>query len=344
MSIAKHKRRDCPKCGKPNALTTHDATQCAECYHGRRVAVPSIETPENDGPPFSQLFDDRWAVFQQWIGRTKASTRGPSKAVGLPRRVITHSTDWHIPHMNWDAFYAWVEATKDADICVVGGDTLNAGAVSRFVEGAFTTPQEEFAQLTQALQICAETWPEVHVNLGNHPERFRKFFGARLPPYVMFLVQCNPIQFVIEGLRREHGVNNLHLAKPLVLDLEASSFGTPIGDCVFTHGETHSKVKMRPAENVARWMRRWDRFLPVRPRVIVQEHNHHGGGPSFDQETGCWLFQAPCFSHNVNYQVDARMCYGPNMAGWTRIVQENEQTVINESRFYVFDAKDGKVA
>lgn len=340
MSIPKHRRRDCPKCGTKNALTTHDSVQCVTCYQNRGSRLSPFEPVTGDGPPFSTLFDDRWATFQQWIGRTKGSKRGLAKKVGLSRRVITHSGDWHLPHMNWDAFYAWIEATKDADVCVVGGDALNAGAMSRFIEGSFTTPQDEFAQLTQALQICAETWPEVHLNIGNHPERFRKYFGARLPPYVMFLVQCNPIQFVIEGLRREHGINNLHLAKPLVLDLESSNFGTPIGDCVFTHGETHSKLKMRPAENVAKWMRRWEEHLPVRPRVIVQEHNHHGGGPSFDTETRAWLFQAPCLSRNVNYQADARLSYGPNQWGWTRIVQDNGVSIINESRWFLYEGKE----
>lgn len=337
VTIPLHKRPPCPVCGTPNALTAHDAKSCRACWKARIRREPVPTPVPEDGPPLSTLFDERWETFTKWIGRSRPSKSGPPKVAGLPREITAHSGDWHIPHMNWDAFGAWVDANRDANRAVVGGDGINAGAASRFIETDFVTPRDEFQQLTQALQICAETWPEVYVNIGNHVDRFRKYFGARLPPYMMFLVQTNPIQFVIEGLRREHGVNNLHLAKPMIDGLESSNFGTFIGDCAFVHGEAHSKIKMRPAESVARWMRRWEQHLPCRPRVIVQEHNHVGGGPNWDAELQAWLIQAPCLSQNVNYQTDARLSYGPNQWGWTRIVQEHGKTLMNESRWHLYE-------
>jgi hypothetical protein len=149
-------------------------------------------------------------------------------------------------------------------------------------------------------------------------------------------VQTNPIQFVVDGLAREHGVRNIHVAKPMIDDLSSSNWGTLIGDCAFTHGETHGKISTRPAENVGRWFRRWERHLPVALRVVVQEHNHRGA-MYYDEELGMYLIQAPCLSQNVAYQVGADIKYGPNQIGYTRIVQEDGCTLINESRFYLLD-------
>ena len=73
----------------------------------------------------------------------------------------------------------------------VGGDAMNCGAASRFIErpGDWTLPKDEFAQLTSVLQLLSETFEEVHCGLGNHVDRIRKFFAAAgIPPYMLFLV------------------------------------------------------------------------------------------------------------------------------------------------------------
>ena len=117
---------------------------------------------------------------------------------------------------------------------------------------------------------------------------------------------------------------------------------TMIGDCAFAHGETSSKVKMRPAEQVARWTRRWADKLDVVPRVIVQEHNHYGG-QTYDHECRATLIQAPCLSDDHNYQAKADVRGSPNTLGYVRIVQdENGVTDINRSRYYTYEDTDGE--
>jgi hypothetical protein len=289
-----------------------------------------------DGPEPSSLFDQRWETFTKWIGRSKPSAR-PKKAIKHNgRRVILHTGDWHIPYMHQQAFLATLEANGDADVCVVGGDSLNCSAFSRFIEAGHVNPRDEFAQLTLALQAVAERYPEVYVNVGNHPDRLRKYFGKRLDSWAMFLVQTNPIQFIVDGLRREHGVEHIQVAKPAIRDHENSNWLTLIGDCAFTHAETHGKLHLRPAENTARWLRKWDRHLSVRPRVVVQEHNHRAG-MSYDDELQCLLIQAPCLSEDVAYQTGGDLKYSPNQRGYVRVVQVDGVTQINESRFYLLD-------
>jgi hypothetical protein len=293
-----------------------------------------------DGPPVSTHFDDRWDTFTKWIGRTRRMTKAPERK-SSKRIVIDHYADLHIPHMNEAAFYTALSTNKGSgDRCVIGGDSLNAGAVSRFVEGEISHPRDEFAMLTLVLQAVAEQYADVDVNMGNHVERFKKYFAARLPHYVMFLCQLNPIQFVVDGLRREHGITNIRVAKPIIEGLDSSNWMTVIGDCVFAHGESHSKIHMRPVENVARWLRRWRRHIPVDPRVVINEHNHRGG-MVYDEEAGALLIQAPCFSNNVAYQAGPDLKYGPNQVGYVRVVQDSGRTLVNETRFYLLD-EDGK--
>jgi hypothetical protein len=298
------------------------------------VADVVADPLNEDGPPHSTLFDNRWDMFTAWIGRSQSVTQ-PAPSTGR-RRVIDHYADLHIPHLNEAAFYNALAYNNGGHIGMLGGDSLNAGSASRFIESEIVHPKDEFAQLTLVLQAMAAQYEEVHVNIGNHVNRYKKYFGARLPPYMMFLCNVNPLQFLVNGLRLEHGITNIQVATPVIDDLDSSNWMTLIGDCAFAHGEAHSKMHLRPVENVARWIRRWQRHMPIQPRVVVNEHNHRGG-MAYDDEAGALLIQAPCFSNNVAYQAGPDLKYGPNQLGYVRIVQEDGKTLINESRFYLLD-------
>lgn len=291
--------------------------------------------PEDEGPVHSTLFDERWEKFNKWIGRSQSGS-SCTRIGNADRRVIFQTTDWHEPFINEKAFEAAVDANPDADVAVIGGDPMNACAFSRFIESTHVTPQDEFERLTRRFQFMASRYPQVLCNLGNHVDRLRKYFGKRVDPWAMFLVKTDPVHFIVEGLRRE-GVTNISVAQPMIDGLGSSNWGLMVGDCAFTHGETHGALSTKPAENVAKWMRRWERHLPMRPRVIVQEHNHRGG-MYYDDELQALLIMAPCLSQDVEYQVTADLKYRPNQLGYTRIVQNGEgHTLINESRFYLLD-------
>ena len=336
----------CADCGGPRAA---NATRCRDCW--KAAIKPDVVAPPPTpvtataaavwtlgDVPDSTLFDDRWQTFNKWIGRSRTSTAKPPTSDVSDERIIFHSTDWHVPYLNETAFAWAVNQNLDATDCVIGGDFFNGGAASRFIETEFLEPRAEFEQAMRLFQYLSETYDRVYCNLGNHCDRYRRYFGSRIPPYMMFLVNYDPIRFICEGLGREHGISNIHIATPVLQDLDESRWLTMIGDCAFAHGETSSKVKMRPAENVARWTRRWSDKLATLPRVIVQEHNHYGG-MTYDHETGCHLIQAPCLSHDHNYQAKSDVRGSPNTLGYTRIVQDaSGRTDINRSRYYVYDA------
>lgn len=296
----------------------------------------STEPVTGLGPPQSELFDERWEIFNKWIGRSSHASREVTTGEST---VTLHLCDAHIPFLDEQALMAAVEANRDAGRVVFGGDALNCGAFSRFIETRWDNPRDEFAQLTQTLLYLSERFVQVDCNIGNHVDRIRKFFGQRLPPYVMFLVQTNPLQFVVEGLRKERGVNNIRIAKSAIVDTESSNWLTLIGKTAFTHAETHGKLSTRPVENSCKWLRRWQRFLDVWPDCVAQEHNHRGA-KVYDDELGALLLQTPCLSRNQDYQTEANIKYGPNQVGYSRIVQYADGSInVNASNYYLIQGR-----
>jgi hypothetical protein len=332
-----------PGCSNPITSTRPDAKYCKRACQQRRHIPVTADAPAPEleaAPPPSTLFDEHWDTLCQWIGRTPVLAHAvPPPATS---QDILHLCDLHIPHLNERAFARAINENRDCQTVVLGGDALNCAAASRFIEAEFAHPKDEIAQLTMVLQLLSETFEEVVCGLGNHVDRIRKYFGSRIPPYMMFLVETNPVQYVIEGLRKERGLTNLRIAQPVMAGLDTGRWLTLVGDVAFTHAETHSKLKMRPAENVAHWLRKWQRHLPTWPRIVCQEHNHTGG-KVYDDDLGAWLIQTPCLSENVNYQVESRIAYGPNQIGYTRIHRDAAgRSDGNASTFVLFDVDDNQ--
>lgn len=316
------------QCGR---FKSPDVSRCPLCI------LIQQDKQSDPAPEPSTLFDDNWKTFNAFIGRTveaatfeRANRSVTDKLNG--KRVILHLSDLHIPHLDEKALAAALAANLDADTCVVGGDIFNAGSVSlKYSDREFSDPRNEIEQTTRVLQMLAKRFRVVHIKPGNHVERIRKFFQAKLPSYLLFLCQTDPLAYIVRGLRSE-GITNIVLDEPAIEGLPSSNWLTVIGDCAFTHAEAHGKLQTRPAENAAKWLRKWSRKLKTVPRVIVQEHNHRGG-KSPDQELGMLLIQCPALSHDQDYQVDPNLKYSPNQIGYVRIVQYDGITDWNESDY-----------
>src|SRR5687767_5911059 len=132
MSIAKHKRRDCPACGKQQALTTHEATQCSDCYRNRRHRSTQ---PDPDHPILPRGYESQWLEWQRFIGQARERYCGPSKRpVNIGRQKILIASDFHAPFHHQEYVAAMFEREKDADLLIVGGDLQDFYSVSRFTK------------------------------------------------------------------------------------------------------------------------------------------------------------------------------------------------------------------
>ena len=120
---------------------------------------------------------------------------------------------------------------------------------------------------------------------------------------------------MIDGLRRERGVGDVHIAQPLIPGLEASNWGVML-DARARRGPS-GRVRFRPAENLAAWMRRWSRKLPVQPYCAPRTLPH--GGKVYSDELNALLIHTPALSMDCNYQVEARIAFRRDPNGWSRV-------------------------
>jgi hypothetical protein len=312
---------------------TPGAERCGDCrYNANRPGAARTSEPT------AGSFDQRWHDFNNYIGRTVTDTRDyrSREATARPdERVILHVSDLHIPFMDRESFARAVAENPDATDLDLGGDIFNANAASRFVQTEVPAdPVDELAETTALLQWAAGNFRSVRLRRGNHVDRIRKFFAARVPPEMMFLVNGDPLRYIVAGLRRD-GIENIELAEPIIAELPSSNWLSMVGDCVFAHAETSGAPKLKPAENLARFLRRWSQKLPSRPRVVVQEHNHVGG-KAYDPELDALLIQAPCMSADQDYQFTPDLRGKPNQIGYVRIVQRAGVTDWNRSNFFLF--------
>jgi hypothetical protein len=304
---------------------------CARCQRAERSAPDIIENRRD--------FDDYWNRFNDYIGRHQSLSSRATMAPGSVER-IAHLTDLHVPHLDETAFARVLAETAGFDTAVLGGDFWNAGAASRFLEvpelrsRRESHPRVELLKATAILSAVASHYPRVKVNRGNHVDRVRKYFAKQVPPELHFLIMTDPLSFIVDGLQREQGTSNIELARPVVDDLPTSDWLTIVGDCAFTHAESSSSVKMRPAENTAKFLNRWRHRLPT-IRVVCQEHNHKGGKVP-DSDLGMLLVQTPALSIDQPYQFAPDIRSTPNQIGYTRVVQVDGVTDWNRTDFQVF--------
>jgi hypothetical protein len=330
--------RECPSCHEKR-IRERSAKVCCACSRNRAVSPHGEHGQDSEHgrespaevipakPPVT--WDEKYAIFNQWIGRTDCCVEPP--AFEGEEHTIIHLADCHVPYCNLDALRDIVAATRGAGTCVVGGDFLDCQAWSKFPDHDKASPKDEIEQAVTVLQFISANYPRVIIRKGNHPERVFKYFQARgIPQEMMFLVQTDMVEFIAAGFP------NVEVAKPLLPQFSTSDWITSIGDCYFTHAESHSVVPQRPVHNVDAWLTKWAGMLPSYPRVICQEHNHKAGKmPSTSGQT--LLIMTPALSLDVGYQFQACMKWTPNQTGYTRICQdENGTTDWNASGFVLW--------
>jgi hypothetical protein len=334
--------RQCPIC-QEKRIRERSSKVCQSCFrsihsHGRETA--NVHDPIAEVVPATPpvAFDEKYEAFNAWIGRTDRCVEPP--AFEGEEHTIVHLADCHVPFCNLDALRSIVSATRGAGTCVVGGDFFNAAAFSRFVstDNDFVGAKDELTQAQTVLQYISENYTRVILRRGNHPDRIKKYFGARVPPELMFLVTTDILPLLAAGLP------NVEIAAPLLPQFGNSHWITMVGDCAFTHAETHSKIPMRPVGNVEAWLTKWGAHLPRKPAVICQEHNHKAG-MMVSQDGQTLLIHTPALSMDVDYQWQASMAWTPNQTGYTRICQdENGTTDWNASGFVLWRGGEEKEA
>jgi len=296
---------------------------CSALYHRMRRAGELVELAvdlQEAGPGYDELVVE----WNKWLGRTVKELGKPTTGGDGSRRRVGIVGDTHCPYEARDVLAAFV-AAGPYDLIVHGGDLLDWYAVSSFVKVKHVDPKLEVQHGTWVLETLSANATEVEVVSDNHSRRLLKALSkANLPDGLMELLQWFAPELDLFKLMTE-GLDNVKVADPVEV-VEGVHFFGQYGDLVVAHADSASKLKLRAAENLERWLREWSEPLGLAPfRVIAQSHTHQlgmawgAGGNKLYLELG-----ACCDLEAMQYALKGKLGYRPPVPAYTVLEQRKE--------------------
>jgi hypothetical protein len=312
MSIAKHKRRDCPKCGKTQALTTHDAEQCSQCYHNRgKPAAPAMRDKV-------ESFDQAYASLQRAIGMAKDQYQGPAPKTRTSRRQrVVAAGDFHVPFHDRGAVAELIaREAGQTDLLVLGGDFGDAQSASTFTKYESVPFKAEMAEQVACAQALSEAFGTIKYLKGsNHMDRIEKRIREHLDADLV-----DAILYMTGGELSP----DLALMK-LYPNIKVDCWETPqgqkvpwlmiVGDVAFTHAEKYSIVPGAALRKIEEWLTDFSGALGLPPiRAVVQFHTHSQG--QFPWKADKVLIEPGCMCHTHGYQLGSKIGGRPQRVGY----------------------------
>jgi predicted phosphodiesterase len=338
MSILKHKRRDCPECGKKHALTTHEAVRCRECYDNRRT--PNI-SDDPDRVVLPRGYESQWLDWQKYIGQAKDRYAGPSKRpVSIGRQKIVVASDFHAPFHHQEYVAAMFERERDADLLIVGGDLQDFYSVSRFTKYENVDFEQEMAAVTLLLEQMSERFPRVLIVEGNHDKpRFEKQLRDRVPKEIIDVIEYlagGNLSVIAAAARR---FPNIQMAKTRVDGRYDVSWFVQVNDLIVSHMEKFSIVPGSTLRGVEDWFTNFENVIGLSKnwRVIVQAHTHAMGW--FPCKADKLLVESGCLCRTHGYQLTPRAGGRPQRQGYVTLTQNDGVTDFNSVRCHWLDSE-----
>jgi predicted phosphodiesterase len=286
-------------------------------------------TPSTVSSIVEPTYDTEWSKFCAWIGIAKARS-APVRSMGSRRIRYGVIGDLHIPFQDRDASTEAILslAQMNCNVLVIGGDFLDLYSLSRFLQYDRIPIKQEIIEARKYLDWVSREFGKVIICAGNHEQREAKYFATRLTPdeREVYLNKC-----VLERVSED--MPNVEIVKRTV---EGTPMGwlVPIGrDAVVGHAETHSKIPLRPSENLQKWLDLWHNHIGIeRPRLVIQGHTHQAGitwiGDRMIVENGC-------LCRIQGYSLEPRIAYRPQRHAFTLFDQYEGVTDLSTVRqFY----------
>lgn len=284
---------------KARELKTRFVKFCKEFRYSTEPVTYTVKTTKN-------TVDEAYKVFQEIIG-VFPTIPSPKPISGRKRVII--ASDFHYPFINQKAVASLLR--EEADVLILGGDTLDLYAASRHqksLEGISVT--EEIRGGTVMLGELAKRFPEVYYVNGNHDKRAEKFLQANLPHFLPLL--SSPMDLMTRTFEniRPLNVKTLGTAPllPFSADYSIDTLGT-LGDFVISHLESFSG-KEAP-EQAYKWLDSFKNHLELPPVVsaLFQAHTHRMSSQVLSDgrvlvATGCMCQPMPyIFENSGKYPV-----------------------------------------
>jgi hypothetical protein len=202
-------------------------------------------------------FDRAFAAYQKWIGMSGIPSAPEQRGRPHKQTRIIAAGDFHVPFHDPEALRELIRReSRSADLLVLAGDLADCWATSRWPKSKRETdPRTEFLEAQVVLNTLSANFRQVVVLGGNHDARPKKYLADRLPPEMMDYLQLtapgalNPLSLMAAPLK------NVTIAPPIKAGNASFDFLYQVGDCIFSHAESYSKIPNRAVSGpVLQWL------------------------------------------------------------------------------------------
>lgn len=333
----------CPAC-LTRKIRTRGALVCYDCKGianlARAKGVPIDAVIASRKGASEQVGDEYRREWQEWVGRIGRANafykRTPPKRKARGREKILVIPDLHVPFHHRAALAEMIARDGDADRAVVMGDVSDAFSLSRFVKYEHVPYESEIEALVQVLEMLSQQFPKIDLISGNHDgTRLEKALRGTLNPDFMHAIltltggMLSPVDAVAKRFP------NVSLSGHQ-LDRHYIRWFTQIGDALFMHAESFSRVPGSALRRIEEWVSDMERTLRLQPwRVLVQAHTHQLSILPWSADK--LLLECGCLCQTHGYQLSARIAGRPQRLGYVVLEQEQGRTDINSVRLVWLD-------
>lgn len=287
----------------------------------------------------SRFSEEELAAELDKILKFKIKSSPPSKNKGDIEQILVTS-DYHSPFYRKDMVEYLINTySKKINKLLIAGDFFDHYSISRYIPYNLEIDlADEFRISTALMQQLCNAFPEVEIISGNHDDRIYKHFINRIGKEYMFLVNYDWIKFMTTKFSNLKRVSNI-VGNENEGQHTIGHYAILGKDCLVGHFEVSGTKTtiLKGSQKVEDWANTWRVYLPELNycKLVLQAHTHHigkaaiYGGAKVLGETGCM-----CQVQEYSVKPDAK--YTPGTPGYWIVNQENGETNINESNFFIF--------
>jgi predicted phosphodiesterase len=280
-------------------------------------------------PPAGRVprdYDDAVAQWRGVIGcTTPAFTKRKDRPKAKPTKIAILA-DAHCPFHDVAAVEAFLKAEAGADLCILGGDTMDMYGVSRFTKYEAVPMEAELASAQWLIERLSETFPEVRVIEGNHDTpRLERMVLERLSPDAVTAIRfltggtLSPVEAICKQFANVQHVKNK-------VGRFTLSWYAQVGDLLVAHAEKYSTVPGSALRGIDDWLTHFHDIAKLKPwRVLMQAHTHAQSHLFWKADKQ--LVEIGCMCQTHGYQMGARLAGRPQRIGWARCEQRDGRTL-----------------
>lgn len=294
----------------PNEAWTYSAVRgrIYRLVHSNRLSIK----PPSQLPYIAKYWD--------YINGEKKSVpkvQLPEPHVYKGRAKILYAGDIHFPFEDEMAIEEALLPNVDASLFITS-EVMDCYSLTPFYKKENVSLEAEMDKTLRFFEYVSERFPLTIVLAANHDQRITRIIGRRLPASLVFLCETNLVRL---------------LARPFRNVIVKEDWWHQVGDVIYAHAPTYSKVDMKAGFNAYQYFLEWGDTLDINPfSVIVQGHTHFLG--TFYRPTKK-VIEAGCLCELLPYWKRVGFSSKPWTQGYAVIVQEDGKAILDLCREHI---------